>query len=376
MSCEGGDVIAADTMTDGQLLDAEQALRIRRLGMASVSYLVSFTLIAICSWLDLLPWSASIVFLLFSLTIIGAFLLVFQSGINLRFNEPSLTAIQMIVSMLPMLYVMFHLDAGQVRAILLMTVIVPALYGMLALGSRQMIYVCAIFLAFYGALLAALWVWRNDVIDPSLELIQAVTLILVVSQVAIIGGFYSDLRQKLKDRNGELKEAMTRISELANHDELTGLANRRHLLSILEQEAYRYQRARGPFCVGIIDIDHFKETNDTHGHAAGDLVLRRISQAAAASLRHIDSIGRYGGEEFLLILPQTSLVGALTKAERLRVLVAELRFPEIADDLAVTISVGIAEYRAGESIDETINRADQALYRAKDAGRNRCMVED
>ena len=344
--------------------------------MASVSYLVSFTLVAICAWLELLSWEVAAAFLAFSLTVLGAFLLVFRTGMNLRFSDPSLTAIQMVASIPPIFYVMFQLDAGQARAALLMIVMVPALYGLLALGSRQMIAVSGIFLAFYAALIAALWVWRTEVMTPSLELIQTATFVLVVSQIAIIGGFVSDLRQKLKDRNAELNEALTTITDMANHDQLTGLSNRRHLFSILEQETSRFYRAHGPFCIGIIDLDHFKSVNDTCGHAIGDTVLCRVSETAAASLRKIDAIGRYGGEEFLLVMPQTSLEGARITAERVRERIAELRYPEISDDLRSTASIGIAEYRTGEPIDETIQRADRALYRAKDDGRNRCRVEE
>lgn len=376
MTEEGGDVIADEPLTSDPSRASDQALRLRRLGMASASYLVSFTIVAICAWLELLSWQVAAAFLAFSLTILGAFLLVFRTGMNLRFSDPSLTAIQMVASMLPMLYVMFHLDSGQARAILLMTVIVPALYGMLALGSRQMIAVSGIFLALYATLISGLWLWRAEVMTPSLELIQAATFVLVVSQIAIIGGFVSDLRQKLKDRNAELNEALTKITDMANHDQLTGLSNRRHLFSILEQETSRYHRAHGPFSIGIIDLDHFKSVNDTYGHAIGDTVLCRVSETAAVSLRNVDALGRYGGEEFLLVMPQTSLEGAWITAERVRERIAALRYPEISENLRSTASIGIAEYRTGESIDETIHRADHALYRAKEDGRNRCRVEE
>lgn len=359
---------------ESEHVQAQQKLRLRRLGMSFASYLVTFTLVVFCAWVGLVPPWIPVHFLIIALFINAVFLVLTLSRLNLRLRDPSMTAAQMIVSLIPALYVMYFLDQGQARAVFMVIAIIPALYGMLALNTRQFIAVGAAFLALYGLLMAALWTWRPDVLNASLELFQALALMLVIAEIAMIGGYISGLREKLRRRNGELREALERIGEMARRDSLTGLFNRRHLMEILARESNRYSRAQGPFSVGILDIDHFKQINDHYGHQAGDLVLKRMAGAIGTSLRNIDCFGRFGGEEFLLILPQTPLEGAAIKAERVRELIASLEYPEISPELRVTASIGVAQYLDDESIDDTISRADDALYQAKAGGRNQCLT--
>ena len=126
----------------------------------------------------------------------------------------------------------------------------------------------------------------------------------------------------------------------------------------------------------MLDLDHFKNVNDTYGHAAGDKMLKAFVQVAQQDLRKIDYFGRYGGEEFLLIMSDTRLNGACATAERLRSSVAAARFNDIDPKLIQTVSIGIAEFRRGESVDQIQLRADKAMYKAKANGRNRVEVDD
>jgi diguanylate cyclase (GGDEF)-like protein len=142
---------------------------------------------------------------------------------------------------------------------------------------------------------------------------------------------------------------------------------------VLSEESNRYQRAPGAFSLGILDVDFFKHINDSHGHQAGDEILRKLASCVSDGLRVIDSFGRYGGEEFLLILPQTTLAGAQVKAERIRASIEALRFDSLPEGIRVTVSIGLAEFQAGETTDDTLARADKALYQAKEAGRNRVI---
>lgn len=165
-----------------------------------------------------------------------------------------------------------------------------------------------------------------------------------------------------------------RLDELARHDPLTGLANRREVLTRLKAELSRSQRGFHPLSLLIFDIDHFKQINDTHGHAAGDQVLKNIARSANQNLRVVDSCGRIGGEEFLVILPDTGSDQALVVAERMRAAVAGLK--PAHDTLAVTISIGVVTC-GGASIpamEELLAAADRAMYVAKEAGRNRASV--
>ncbi|WP_460762945.1 diguanylate cyclase [Lysobacter fragariae] len=169
---------------------------------------------------------------------------------------------------------------------------------------------------------------------------------------------------------------MRRINALALTDALTGVANRRHI-EVASREAVAYARANNtPLAVLTFDLDWFKRINDSHGHAAGDLVLVRVTRACEAVLRQNDLLGRIGGEEFVTLLPNTPVEAATHVAERLRDAVAGLDLSDIAADLSVTISVGLAMLRPGDDgVHDVIDRADIALYRAKEGGRNRVDSE-
>jgi diguanylate cyclase (GGDEF)-like protein len=172
---------------------------------------------------------------------------------------------------------------------------------------------------------------------------------------------------------------MHRMEELALTDGLTGLPNRRALLNRAMSGLGTARRKRLPYGVAMADIDHFKAINDTHGHAAGDQALQRLGRLLEDSLRASDEVGRWGGEEFLILLPETDEAEALRVAERLRAAVEEEPFViEGEVTLKVTISIGVAALDAPAQsalvLDALIRMADDALYRAKDAGRNRVEV--
>jgi diguanylate cyclase (GGDEF)-like protein len=174
----------------------------------------------------------------------------------------------------------------------------------------------------------------------------------------------------------KLEQALKIINELAIRDDLTGSHNRRHLIKLIEQEKDRPSRLGSSFCLCLMDIDFFKRINDRYGHSAGDHVLKAFAETAQKYIRTTDSFGRYGGEEFLLMLPETSLDEAAALAERVRIGIEQLDFLDINEEIAVTVSIGISEFRPGESISQTVARADQALYRAKSGGRNRVACYD
>lgn len=370
------DSIAREDNHQRSLAGRDQQLRKRRLAMAFASYLVTFTLVTFCWRQGLIPGLIVLHYAVFALLNNALFFGLIQSNLNLRFKDPSMTSVQIVTSLLPALWVMFFLAAGQARAAFLLIAIVPALYGILALNTRQFVIVGIWMFALYSALYGALWLFKPQVLTGALDLIQSLGYLLVLAQTTIIGGFISGLRGKLRDRNRELKQAMERIQELVNVDALTGVYNRRRLFEVISEESNRHSRNPGSFCVCILDVDHFKAVNDNHGHQAGDCILRSVAQSVAKDLREIDCFGRYGGEEFLIVLPQTPLSGARIKAERVRASIETLRFPDLPDTFNITVSIGIAEYQPGESTDDTLARADQALYNAKHGGRNRVMARE
>lgn len=179
----------------------------------------------------------------------------------------------------------------------------------------------------------------------------------------------------LKDAQNELSEAYAllalksiELEKASITDTLTGLFNRRRLDEAYAHELDRAQRYAKPVSLIIGDVDHFKSVNDTHGHQTGDDVLKTIAGLLRSGVRAVDIVGRWGGEEFLVICPDTDLDGAVALADKLRSSIAAEPFATIG---SMTASFGIAQYRDGESFKDTVARADTALYRAKINGRNR-----
>ena len=184
-------------------------------------------------------------------------------------------------------------------------------------------------------------------------------------------------RESLMAMNLDLETALAREKQLAHTDVLTGINNRRHLYELAEHEFEIATRYRQPLSVIMFDLDHFKEVNDIFGHAVGDHMLQRVTQIARSELRSADVIGRYGGEEFVVVLPMTNAHHAYPLAERIRTRVAAIRVPTEKGDAFVTLSIGIVEMFHSpkiDSIDDLIRRADEAMYAAKQAGRNRTEV--
>jgi len=178
---------------------------------------------------------------------------------------------------------------------------------------------------------------------------------------------------KIKALQDELKKSNELLKELSNTDPLTHLNNRRYLEKALNSELLRAERTGDCISLVMLDIDHFKKINDTYGHQNGDLVLSAIAEATQTHLRCYDIAARYGGEEFVLVLPGTSLAGGEEVAERLREEVEALSFSSPLDKLSVTISLGVALFPSPlvDDFESLIRQADEALYRAKQKGRNR-----
>jgi diguanylate cyclase (GGDEF)-like protein len=180
--------------------------------------------------------------------------------------------------------------------------------------------------------------------------------------------------KRILDLQEQLLTSQRLLREQATHDALTGLWNRSMILDTLDRELARSRREAHPVSILMADIDHFKQINDTLGHLVGDAVLRQVAQRLLAGLRPYDMVGRYGGEEFLIVLPGCAAERALALAERLRSVVA---LEPVCDEQAaipVTISVGAAAWDNGWAAPELLRAADRALYRAKSAGRNRAMA--
>ena len=182
----------------------------------------------------------------------------------------------------------------------------------------------------------------------------------------------AELESLVAARTAELVEKNRQLEVLSVTDKLTGLYNRRKLDEVLEEELARSRRYAVAFAVIMLDIDHFKHVNDTYGHGAGDEVLQHVAELLRTGTREADALGRYGGEEFVVVCRHCTRESGLATAAKVRAAIEGHEFPGVG---RVTASFGVAAYREGDSVADLLARADGALYRAKDSGRNRVEVE-
>jgi diguanylate cyclase (GGDEF)-like protein len=183
-------------------------------------------------------------------------------------------------------------------------------------------------------------------------------------------------KRALKIKGIELKAVIAQAEEVSHVDELTCLPNRRQIIKNLQNEVIRAERYNTFLSISMIDIDHFKNVNDSYGHTVGDQVLFQLANLLQEEIRDPDTVGRYGGEEFLVVLPNTSLNPAAEQAARLCKRIRETEI-DIGEIIQLTVSVGVAEYRHGrENWQKFLSRADLALYGAKNAGRDRWAISE
>ena len=193
-------------------------------------------------------------------------------------------------------------------------------------------------------------------------------------QISELNAHRDMLEQEVRERTKDLELANQKLDLIAKTDELTGLPNRRDMNETIANEVGRVQRTHKPFCFIFIDIDHFKNINDTYGHACGDVILKSVAQTIRTLLRKYDVFARYGGEEFLTLLPETDLAGAETVAERFRKQIEKMTVHYADFTIKITITLGVARYDARLGADRSIQMADKALYRGKESGRNQVVV--
>jgi diguanylate cyclase (GGDEF)-like protein len=264
--------------------------------------------------------------------------------------------------------------SGPLRLASLLLLVVVVTFCTFAMRPRQTFILSSIALTGMGTLM---W-WRVNS-QPAqyggdVEGLTFCYLAASLLTVTVLTGEMHKLRNRLKRQKEELLAAVDTIRTLATVDELTSLANRRYMNDVLDREQRKTGAGRSATCIALLDIDFFKRVNDHHGHAGGDAVLRAFAGAARAELRAADVLARWGGEEFLLMLPATGLPEAQQVLARMAQRVSGMTVPGFAALAPVTFSAGLATRRDGEDFADTVKRADQALYQAKATGRNRVVL--
>lgn len=362
-------------------LSTHRQIRLHRLRLAMLGWCIAIAL-TFQAWLlgllDLeLAGIGAMVMVVMTANLL--FHVAIRSGWSERLRDPSLTLVQILTATLISLWVISHAD--EARTILLMLFIISIFFGVFHLRAREFLAVALTAVAGFALIGSHEYLTGRASRSVELMSLELGVFATVMFWLAWIGSYVAALRRKLDQRNRELEQATEHLTYIADHDELTGLPNRRQLLTLLNNAHARALADNEVFTVAVVDLDHFKKINDQHGHPAGDEVLAEFARRANDVLRGQDQvmridnalpdIGRFGGEEFLAVMPDTPLEGAIQAAERLRLQVAEVPFQTDAGHVRCTVSIGLAEFRHGEPLHHTVGRADKALYRAKHEGRNR-----
>ncbi len=212
-----------------------------------------------------------------------------------------------------------------------------------------------------------------DLISEWISLGTGAIVMPVMRQVSLKS---YQMRHQMLSQRAELARTVADLERASAHDALTGLINRRHMQTLLDEEVRRLRRTEQAFCLAIIDLDHFKQINDRHGHAIGDAVLQAFAQVAQTALAATDQLARWGGEEFLLLMPETGLPTAQQRLEDLQQCIRTHDWSRYADGLSVSFSAGLCEPGGRVPLHRDLERADRALYKAKAQGRARTVLAD
>ncbi|MBK1689937.1 GGDEF domain-containing protein [Rubrivivax gelatinosus] len=308
-------------------------------------------------------------------SLIGAtlFYLLMRSGVGPRLASDA------VLSMLQGAWAVAAISwayavSGPARGAAVLLLVLMPLFGMFTLTPRQtrLMTACS-FLS-----IALVMAWKAsaepDRYDPRVELMHLLFAAIVLAVSSVLATLIGRLKRRSQQERAELAAALERIQRLATQDDLTGLTNRRAAGERLRRAA---REPGAPLCVAMIDLDRFKQVNDSRGHAAGDEVLRHFAQLARQTVRAEDMLARWGGEEFLLLMPATTPEQALAVLARLRERLRAAPLTVVGPDYTVSFSAGVASCGgAGEAdLDAAIARADEAMYRAKREGRDRALLQ-
>ncbi|RZI83744.1 MAG: GGDEF domain-containing protein [Rubrivivax sp.] len=305
---------------------------------------------------------------------IVAFYPLIRSGWSARHQDGKLALPQVLVACGACM--LGYAAAPVLRASVLHLMCVVQVFAMVSLYPRaSRIAGAGAVSCLLATLVVMAWIAPPD-FNVKLEALKILMTCFVVGRLSMLAYDYSQVREKVESEKRELGHAVAKVQELVIRDALTGLFNRKHLQDLLIREHERSGLTGHGSCLALIDLDHFKRVNDTHGHHIGDEVLQGFAKASQSTLRESDVIGRWGGEEFLVLMYDTAPSDAgLLALERLRTCIADATFPSVPT-LKVTFSCGILQIDPNEPIAQMLERVDRALYKAKAGGRNQCVIAD
>jgi len=345
-------------------------VRVRRFLLAAGAYGACLPLLAIAHVLGLIPLKTVVEVGGLMIATNVAIYSLFHTGLNERFNDPSLTWLQVLSATSVLMYAVFQFD--QERGLALMMCLVVLTFGTFRFTTREFFTASGVILAGY-ALVINLLMWMKPVgLNVWLEAFRWLTLAFVLPCFALVGGRISDLRQRVRRTNDELSSALAMIQRMATHDTLTGLPNRALFNESLGHAIAQAERHQRGIAIFFLDMDRFKNINDTLGHGVGDRVLQEIARRLTGAVRASDLMARLGGDEFVLLVEDYGDTSDL--ADIASKVIASFDGTMMVDgqELALSASVGICTYpEDGKDGQTLLSNADIAMYRAKEQGRNR-----
>jgi len=304
--------------------------------------------------------------------LITVFLLI-RTGYSERWADPSMTLVQIIYAI--GCNAAAYCLAGEGRGAASSILAVILMFCSFGLSVRQICAVALFALVAFGSAIAYTVLHAPSGSGSGMDIANFGLILVVLGGGTFVTARLQGLRGRLRRQKAELEKAVGQIRHLAANDDLTGLLNRRAMSEFLVIECRRSDRKGTPLSMAILDIDHFKTINDSHGHHAGDVALRRFADAIRPTLRAADRFARWGGEEFLLLLPDTDGRQTVELCQkRIVEQIAALRITVDDKSFGFTVSVGVSQHLVNEPFAQTLERADRALYAAKDAGRNRVIL--
>ncbi|MGH6646335.1 GGDEF domain-containing protein [Aquabacterium sp.] len=313
------------------------------------------------------------VFTTHELIAIGLFYPLIRSGYTLRYDDPGLVAVQIIWASAAV--VLGYAVAPVMRTGNLQILCLIQVFGFISLRPRSAVLAGGATITMLLTMWVTMTVLHSPGFNPADEAFQVFPTCFILGLLTWQSRNFGLSRQRMADEKAHLAAATERVRQIALRDPLTGLFNRQHLQTRIDAECDRATRSGSSFCIALVDLDHFKRVNDTHGHHVGDDVLLAFAQQARACLRETDLIGRWGGEEFVVVMPETEPGHAGSHGlARLKEVLLGTELSAQAPELRITFSAGLAAWRAGESTEQLLQRADQALYLAKAQGRNRSVI--
>jgi diguanylate cyclase len=303
----------------------------------------------------------------------GAFHAMTRFGVSARMSQVDFIGAQLAAAFL--LLARLTYASGDNPAVIPALYLVAMVYGMLQLDRTRLAALALIAAVMHGTALFMLIDYGRGV-DPVAVWTQFAALVLAFGWCVYAAGIVLRLRARLAEAHRKLHELGLDANDRASRDTLTGVYHHRHLMEALEREIARAERVGKPLSIARVDLDWLGSVNETHGTGAGDIALKRFTEAAAGALRDVDVFGRYGGKEFLALMPDTDLKGAVIAAERIRAAVGREPIPEVRGRRHLSCTLGVAEHRKGENTRLVIGRAEAGLNYAKAAGRDRVVALD